>query len=427
MKHTVSPDTEVTVVAHFESIDSSATIMFPIVSFEQHDYIRAVFTYFETPLSAGITLISHNKFEHRVLDKSPLVTCSDSITFRIVRSSKNKITVFVGDQSVTFTNSLFEETSSYEIYSSKNNKFITSTTVSFNGTPEKRLGMKGLLLLTATLLVYVFFFLFYISKRHKSRKNGELSGSSDIKTDIMKSGQTTPKSHIRLFGNFMVSDKSGTNITNKFSPLLQQILILLIVNNPKGGISATALTSLLWDNKESSSARNNRAVNIIKLKKLLDTVGDYSISRNGDFYTFTVRSITVDFYDYTAIISSGEFSATNIKALISILHNTPFLFHCDYISCSEIKKEIQDEAISFLEEFLLSFQIKDNPKLVIDACNSIFSLDSLNEIALTYICRANKEIGNYALAKQLFSNFAKEYSSLYREELHKQFSEIMME
>jgi len=109
------------------------------------------------------------------------------------------------------------------------------------------------------------------------------------------------------------------------------------------------------------------------------------------------------------------------------LHNTPFLFHCDYISCSEIKKEIQDEAISFLEEFLLSFQIKDNPKLVIDACNSIFSLDSLNEIALTYICRANKEIGNYALAKQLFSNFAKEYSSLYREELHKQFSEIMME
>ena len=80
------------------------------------------------------------------------------------------------------------------------------------------------------------------------------------------------KSSILFLDGFQVWDKNGIDITKSFTPILKQLLILIIlysVNNKKG-ISNVTLRELLWFDKMDESAQNNRRVNIRKLKLLLE-------------------------------------------------------------------------------------------------------------------------------------------------------------
>ena len=72
------------------------------------------------------------------------------------------------------------------------------------------------------------------------------------------------KSSILFLDGFQVWDKNGADITKSFTPILKQLLILIIlysVNNKKG-ISNVTLRELLWFDKTDESAQNNRRVNI---------------------------------------------------------------------------------------------------------------------------------------------------------------------
>ncbi len=233
------------------------------------------------------------------------------------------------------------------------------------------------------------------------------------------------KSSIKLFGEFRVYDKYGTDITRKFSPMLRELFCLLLCHYQEGGISIRVLNNILWYDKDKHSARNNRSVYLARLKKILENVGDYSIAKNGDFLSLESDEINIDYYDFINIVASDDKSLANVESLLDIIKNGSFLQTCEYTWLDNTKSNVSDAVVSYLENFLLTFNIKDNPELVINACNAIFLFDSLDEVALRYKCRAYKEMGNHTLAKQLYANFTKEYSELYHEDFNKSFIEIM--
>lgn len=85
-------------------------------------------------------------------------------------------------------------------------------------------------------------------------------------------------SAIHLFGGFHVYDAQGEDITKQFSPMLRELLSLIIIYSPENGISANQLKDILWFDKETKNARNNRSVYLGKLRALLNGMGEYSLS-----------------------------------------------------------------------------------------------------------------------------------------------------
>ena len=82
------------------------------------------------------------------------------------------------------------------------------------------------------------------------------------------------RASISLLGCFNVRDKDGNDITSNFTPRLKHLLILLILYTEKNaqGILASKTTEILWPDKEETAARNNRNVNLRKLRVLLESI-----------------------------------------------------------------------------------------------------------------------------------------------------------
>ena len=74
-----------------------------------------------------------------------------------------------------------------------------------------------------------------------------------------------------------VFERNGEEVSQRFSPLLRELFVLLILRSAENGISSEELTTMLWFDKDDVSAKNNRAVNLSKLRVLVESVGGCTI------------------------------------------------------------------------------------------------------------------------------------------------------
>ena len=265
-----------------------------------------------------------------------------------------------------------------------------------------------------------------LSVRNKKIKARDEAAKAEKDADRTPVRNVRRPSSITLFGDLKVIDSSGEDVTRRLSPMLQELVMLLICYKPQGGISSASLKEFLWSDKDAVSARNNRAVYMNKLKKILEAVGECSIAHSGDFWSLETEEIYIDYYKLCEILSLKEASAADVSSAVGIISEGTFLSHVEDNEWSdEIKASLADSAISFFERFLASFNIKDNPDLAIRVSDALLSFDSMSETALVTKCRAWKETGNHSLAKQQYQNFVREYSRMYGEEYGKSFSDII--
>ena len=114
---------------------------------------------------------------------------------------------------------------------------------------------------------------------------------------------TTAVVHLFLLGCFNVRDKDGNDITSNFTPRLKHLLILLILYTEKNaqGILASKNTEILWPEKRETAARNNRNVNLRKLRVLLESIGDMEVMIENNF--LRIKWGTGVFCDYHTLIT----------------------------------------------------------------------------------------------------------------------------
>jgi two-component SAPR family response regulator len=91
-----------------------------------------------------------------------------------------------------------------------------------------------------------------------------------------------------MFGGFQVINKNGQNITNSFTPLLKEMFLFILLSSIRNnkGISSKSLNEIFWLDKSEQAARNNRYVNIRRLKTILETVGQCYISKDSGYWKF---------------------------------------------------------------------------------------------------------------------------------------------
>jgi two-component SAPR family response regulator len=246
----------------------------------------------------------------------------------------------------------------------------------------------------------------------------------------LQSAAATSANAIYLFGEMQVVDQEGADITKQFTPLVRELfLIILLYTIRKGrGVSSEKLTELLWSDKSTQSARNNRSVNIAKLKAILDKLPGCQLSNETGNWKIEIdyENIYVDYQQYLQIVQ-GKTTLTRqkINDLAAITRRGGFLSHLEYPWLATFKADVSNDIIDTYLNFAGTISIADDPEFLVKLANDIFHFDPVNEDAMAIKCRALVHQGKHSLAKTAFENFAKEYKTLYGENFPRDFQSIL--
>jgi hypothetical protein len=236
-------------------------------------------------------------------------------------------------------------------------------------------------------------------------------------------------SAIYLFGPFQVFDREGHDSTRLFTPLLKELFLIIATYTIRNGrgISSEGLNEILWHDKAEKDAKNNRSVNLAKLKPILEKIGNCIINKESGYWQLQVLDDT--YIDYKACVALMQEASVpdsqQIHALVHIIKRGPFLLQTEYNWLDDIKSEISNAVIDRCLSYLRHHDITENPEFSIEITNCIFYFDQLNEDALTFKCKGLILLKRHNLASNTYLKFVKDYRDIYSADFDKTFQEII--
>ncbi len=238
-------------------------------------------------------------------------------------------------------------------------------------------------------------------------------------------------STINLFGGFQVLDKLGHDITTKFTMTLEELFALILLHSVKfeKGVSTTVLQEYLWPDKDEVSARNNRNVNIKKLRTFLEQIGDITIENNNSYLRMSIDEDV--FCDYQAVYRILDTDHTvmeeskKIEFLLKYVRRGSLLPNLQVAWLDNFKSDISNRIIDMLLEYSQKLDFNSDDKILLEIADAIFNYDSINQEALVIKCSILNKKGKYSLAKTSYDHFIKEYKNLYSENYPKTFDQVI--
>ena len=277
---------------------------------------------------------------------------------------------------------------------------------------------------------------FFIRKRSAQRKSrvaistNELAIDKEFQESVSILQNEKPKYQLVLFGGFQTFSLNKEDITNKFSPLLKELFLLILLYTHKNnkGISSEKITEYLWFDKSELSARNNRAVNIAKLKTILAEIGEIELTKKTGYWkiVYNNKDVKCDYAEFLQITSSkSNLTKQNVSRLVDITRKGAFLLNSSYEWLDDFKADVSDKIVDTLVAFAEKFDVKTDAEFIIRLADCVFNFDRSNEEAMILKCKAEYCLGKHSLAKLTYEKFIKEYQLLYNEEYKRSFNELV--
>lgn len=278
--------------------------------------------------------------------------------------------------------------------------------------------------------IAIIIYLIIRSRKEKSAYNHIEHFEIDEEIRILLDPEANRRVHsaIYLFGGFQVFDKDGNDITNMFTSTLKQLFLLILLSSSKKekGISSFKLTEFLWYDKTENNAKNNRNVNIRKLRIILEKIGDIEINNETAYWRINAgEDVYCDYMfvqEMTQELSKGSLEKDKIYQLIKA------------VSPGEICPDIQTEWIdifkvktsNILIDSLEQFASNQNElHLLVLVADTILIYGPLNDNAIMIKCRALYKLGKKGLALHCYDNYCKEYQSMLDTPFNVSFKDII--
>lgn len=295
----------------------------------------------------------------------------------------------------------------------------------------------------AIIAVFSIILLVYVVSRKSKKVQVVLSQKAPVMIPMEPDAAEMPVSDVRvfnqnkhyqnailLFGNLQVFDAEGVDITKYFSPLVKELFLVILLYSIRGGsgLSSEKLSEILWGNKSTKSARNNRSVNIAKLKPLLEKLSHCYLSKDTGYWKIDIdyNFMYIDYHNYLNIVNDkNEIDIEKIKCLSAIIKRGNFLSNIEYEWLDTFKSEISNEVIDTYLHFAHSGRVHD-AEFLVELTKYIFYFDPVNEEAMVIKCKALSALGKHSLAKNAFENFIKEYKEIYGEDFKKDFHSLLV-
>ncbi|MDR1610864.1 MAG: hypothetical protein LBS08_05075 [Candidatus Symbiothrix sp.] len=293
----------------------------------------------------------------------------------------------------------------------------------------------GFLFLSSLLLSYFFFKRrkkFFKTLPEKDFKNKTSYSGTDIPKKTKTGYHDFSKQSICFLGEFSVINRKGIEITSRFSPILKDIFVLLILNSTKDkkGVLTGEFTKLFWFDKSKDAAKNNRNVHFSKLRSILNDIGNVEIVSNDRHWKIQLgeRLVSCDYIEALNLLSNIKehlHDETKIENLLEILNRGALLPDVENGWVDNFKRDFSNLVIDVLTDLSqnTAFLLNENIKLKI--ADILFMHDYLNEDALYLKCSTFLHSGKKGIARNVYENFCKEYFELLRVNYKYSLSDIL--
>jgi two-component SAPR family response regulator len=233
----------------------------------------------------------------------------------------------------------------------------------------------------------------------------------------VKTFERKTSSSIYFIGGFQIYNSRGQNITAAFSPTLKQLFLYLFFNTIKNGkgISSVILDEVLWFDKSGESARNNRNVNISKLRSILDELEGVEVINENSLWKINLGNEV--YSDYLEIIGllkkskSANLTEDEIHQLISLLSFGDFLPAVQTEWMDAFKSQFANEVIDGLTSIYNEDEVKNNFSLRYHLAECILVYDPLNDEAFALKCSVLYQLGKKGMAKICYDEFCNNYKN----------------
>lgn len=242
----------------------------------------------------------------------------------------------------------------------------------------------------------------------------------------------TPRltSSIILFGGFHMYDANGNDIALKFTSTIKELFLLILLHSVnEHNISGSLVQELIWPDKDDTSARNNRNVNLKKLRDLLTEMPGVTIENNNSFLRVVLaEQIFCDYEVVSRLLSQTNAQLSErerINLIIKHVHRGGLLQDLQFGALDNYKSDFSNKIIDTLIDYTQQLNPDKDDKLLIDIADCTFSHDPLNQEALVIKCSVLNRRGKYSLAKRSYDLFVKVYKNLYAENYPRSFEDII--
>lgn len=286
-------------------------------------------------------------------------------------------------------------------------------------------------------LVLLLVWMWYRSRKGKREPiNGSIATAEPTKVEPTAGNLIVPKerSHrnaVLLFGYLQIVDRNGKDITKRFTPVVRELFLAILLYTVKTGrgVSSETLYELIWGDKTIESARNNRSVNTAKLKSLLKEIDHIAISKETGYWKLEMDPKYV-FIDYATFWQSLETnieqtSFQKLSKAVAYLQRGAFLEDLDYPWLDDFKSEITNVVLDLYLHMLREIDIRKHPESQLQLASYIVQIDPMNEEAMTVRCIVMVGMGLHSQAQTIFHNFKEEYRRIYGEAFQPSFKEVL--
>lgn len=283
-----------------------------------------------------------------------------------------------------------------------------------------------IILLLAGMVSLTVFYLF----RRRSNKAADRIVPVTQESFYFSPAQTTRPMSVYLFGNMQVIDFDGQDITRLFSPLLKELMLLILLYGSKkeGGISSKQIDEILWSDKSEKGAKNNRSVNIGKLKSVLEKVGDFRINKDTGYWQIEMddQRVFIDFLKYKAIMRDRNApDHKKVNDLLTIVQRGVFLAGTEYAWLDDFKSEVSVEIVELLLNFTAHVSIEKEAEFLVIVASAILSIDLVSEEAMALKCGALSHMGKSTMARSTYEKFCRDYRLSYDSDYSKTFRQVL--
>ena len=225
-------------------------------------------------------------------------------------------------------------------------------------------------------------------------------------------------SSINMLGYFQLIDKDGINITGNFTATTSQMLVLIILYTVKNGqgISTQELTEILWPDKDTDSARNNRNVYMSKLRLLIKNVGEIELANQNNYWSAIIgNEVFCDYKNVMLLIKQlkkqNEYSIELVYELVSIASRGVLLPNFQEEWIDTFKGDYTNLIIETLTNLLQNKEIQKDQILVLRIADAILKHDSIDEDIAKLKVTTLYNLGKKTQSKQCFDKFTEDFKN----------------
>ncbi|AWW30262.1 DNA-binding transcriptional activator [Echinicola strongylocentroti] len=305
--------------------------------------------------------------------------------------------------------------------------FPAITRAELSDFPAKRHSNTPLLILllgVGAIALGLFLYKKLKSTSPEAAKNPEEEAVEKI--HVPTTAHTVPTNSIHLFGNFMVRDTKGRDITYMFSTQLKQVFCLILhYSLSEDGITSQHLSNLLWPDKPADKVKNSRGVTINNLRKTLGELnGIELVHEKGHYKIILHEEAYCDYARCLQLIAAHKMDELRDE-FAGIVSRGKFLYLLD----DPLFDLFKEEAETKLEPALILEMEKsftsESYTTTISLAEALFNIDPLNETALVHQVKAMLKLNMIEDSKLAYRTFAIEYKHATGKDFHRSYQSII--